>query len=66
MWHLIFVLHELISLLVVYEIQRLFAFLYYSNRRYVSVTNVVRAAQASGNIAGTELTNARPEGRRSV
>ncbi|KAG2181396.1 hypothetical protein INT43_008979 [Umbelopsis isabellina] len=50
------------NLRVVHELQRLFAFLHYTNRRYVSVTNVVRAAQASSNIGGTELTNSRPEG----
>ncbi|KAG2172579.1 hypothetical protein INT44_002594 [Umbelopsis vinacea] len=49
---------------VVHELQRLFAFLSYTNRRYVSVNNVVRAIQYSGNIDGTELTNARPEGER--
>ncbi|CAO3666946.1 unnamed protein product [Umbelopsis ramanniana] len=47
---------------VMYELQRLFAFLSYTNRRYVSVNNVVRAIQNSGNLDGTELTNARPEG----
>lgn len=49
---------------VVYELQRLFAFLSYTNRRYVSVNSVVRAIQNSGNLDGTELTNARPEGNQ--